>query len=395
MHFATLFSSKFSSLRLRISLPFLLASLLLPATVRAQVSYTGTLPSVNFGSQAIGSPSAAKTLNFSVAAGTTVGSIGVLTQGAADLDFTNAAGSTCTATTYASAATCTVNVTFTPRYAGSQMGAVVFFSGAGNTGTALVKVPVYGVGSGPQIAYSPNMSFILNNLTRLFWTRKRVCLIVDAAGNLFITDFQNNRVIKAGGGRWGGIEPTVNGIGLNGPMGLAVDGAGDLFIADSGNSRVVVVPAGGGAATAIAPTVNGIGLSYPNGQFGLAVDRAGDLFIADSGNSRVVVVPAGGGAATAIDPMVDGEGLGFPVALAVDGAGDLFIVDQAPSRVVKVPAGGGAATAIDPLVNGQGLYLPYGVAVDGVDDLFIADSWNRRVVEAPAAVARRPPSTHW
>ena len=56
------------------------------------------------------------------------------------------------------------------------------------------------------------------------------------------------------------------------PEGVAVDAAGDLFIGDLGNDRVVEVPAGGGAATAVEK------LSLPEG---LAVDGAGNLFIGD------------------------------------------------------------------------------------------------------------------
>jgi hypothetical protein len=105
-------------------LPVLVAGLLLPAA--AQVTYTGTTATQNFDSQAIGSPKTVS-LSFSVAAGTTVGSIGVLTQGAPNLDFTSAAGTTCTAKTYSSAATCVVEVIFKPKAAGLRMGAVVFF----------------------------------------------------------------------------------------------------------------------------------------------------------------------------------------------------------------------------------------------------------------------------
>jgi hypothetical protein len=82
-------------------LPILAAVLLLPAA--AQVPYTGTTASQNFGSVAIGSPKTVS-FSFSVAAGTTVGSIGVVTQGVPNLDFTNAAATTCTATAYTSAA---------------------------------------------------------------------------------------------------------------------------------------------------------------------------------------------------------------------------------------------------------------------------------------------------
>jgi hypothetical protein len=114
---------------------------------------------------------------------------------------------------------------------------------------------------------------------------------------------------------------------------VAVDGAGDLFIADTGNNRVVEVPTGGGAATAIDPTVNGSMLSHP---WAVAVDGVGDLFIVDFGHNRVVEVPTGGGAATAISLTVNGSGLWNPVGVAVDGAGDLFIADPGSARVVAV-----------------------------------------------------------
>ena len=130
------------------------------------------------------------------------------------------------------------------------------------------------------------------------------------------------------------------GTGLYNPIGIAVDGAGDVFIADHYNNRVVEVPAGGGAQTTV-----GSGLSYPHG---VAVDGAGDVFIADSYNNRVVEVPAGGGAQTTV-----GSGLNGPLGVAVDGAGDVFIADNGNNRVVKVPAGGGAQTTV-----GSGLSLP-------------------------------------
>jgi hypothetical protein len=126
----TFFVCDWSCRRFARALVVLLSAvLLLPAATSAQVSYTGTATAQNFGSQAIGSSSAATTFSFSVAAGTTVGSIGVVTQGAPNLDFTSATGGTCTATTYASATSCTVNVTFTPGAAGVRMGGWFSFPG--------------------------------------------------------------------------------------------------------------------------------------------------------------------------------------------------------------------------------------------------------------------------
>ena len=95
----------------------------------------GTTPtSTNFGSEPVGS-SITQPVYFSVASGTTVGSIGILTQGTPNLDFTDGGESTCTAQTYGSTTTCAVNVKFAPVAPGLRMGAVVFYSGANNTGT--------------------------------------------------------------------------------------------------------------------------------------------------------------------------------------------------------------------------------------------------------------------
>ena len=363
--------------------------LLLPVAALAQVSYTGTAATQNFGSQAIGAASASRTFNFSVAAGTTVGSIGVVTQGAPNLDFAVAAGGTCTAKTYASATTCTANVTFTPKFSGGRMGAVVFFSEADNTGNVLGEVLIYGIGTGPQIAYSPGTAIAIAPVVNGAGLRSPIGLAVDGAGDLFVADGGNNRIVEvpAGGGAAIAIDPTVNGTGLNGPLGMAVGGAGDLFIADLNNTRVVEVPAGGGAAIAIGPTVSGGSLNAPSG---VAVDGAGNLFIANLDCICVVEIPVGGGEAIEIGPVVNGVGLENPWGLAVDGMGNLFIADfnlvsptqpAIGNRIVEVPAGGGAATAIDPTVNSEGLSFPYGVAVDVAGDIFIADTYNNRAVE--------------
>ncbi len=105
-----------------------LVCLLLPVAAQAQVTFTGS--NVNIGSQAVGSPSAAASLSFTIGSGTptTVGSIAVLTTGIAGKDFTLAPGSTCTAKTYYTATNCVVNVIFKPLAAGLRMGAVVFYS---------------------------------------------------------------------------------------------------------------------------------------------------------------------------------------------------------------------------------------------------------------------------
>jgi len=371
--------------RLGLSL-FLLAGLVLPVAARAQVSFTGNSAKQNFGTVPIGSVSAGHSLSFSIPSGTTVGSVAVVTTGVLNMDFMSAPGGTCTAQVYSSSTSCTVTVQFAPTAAGMRKGAVVFYSRL-NRGTVLGRVSLYGVGTGPQIAFGPGVVSPVVPIGPGMELQNPIAAALNAAGDLFILDSDSDpnkyRLVKApaNGGNATTIDATVNGVGLYLPSCIAVDGAGNLFVGEF-YGRVVEVPTGGDPATAISPTVNGVAMNFPSG---LAVDKSGDLYISDFMNSRVLKVPADGGAATAIEPTVNGNPLNDPHGLAVDAAGNLYIADLGNDRVVMIPAGGGAATAIEPTVNGIGLQNPEGVAVDGAGDLFVADNVNHRVVEVPAS----------
>ncbi len=305
--------------------------------------------SVDFGDINIGS-SATLTLNYDVTAGGVLGTAKVLTGGAPNLDFT-LAGGTCSGSVTASSS-CTVNVTFTPRFAGARNGDMQIVDASGNV---LATTYIHGIGVGPQIAFGPGTQTTVpaNGLSFPYGAA------VDGAGDVFIADPNNNRVVEV---TPGGTQTTV-GSGLNYPHGVAVDGAGDVFIADAHNNRVVEVTPSG------AQTTVGSGLNNP---YGVAVDGAGDVFIADGSNNRVVEVTPSGAQITV------GSGLYAPQGVAVDGAGDVFIADSNNNRVVEVTPSG-TQTTVD-----SGLSFPSGVAVDGAGDVFIADSGNNRVVEVPA-----------
>ena len=92
-------------------------------------------------------------------------------------------------------------------------------------------------------------------------------MAVDAAGNLYVTDTSNNRVLKLAAGS--GTQTVLPFTGLNGPRGVAVDTAGDLYVTDDGNDRVLKLAAGSSTQTVLPFT----GLNYPEG---VAVDAAGD-----------------------------------------------------------------------------------------------------------------------
>ena len=109
---------------------------------------------VNFGSVAVATTTPPTVLlPFAFDTTTTIGAPAVLTQGAPNLDFTNAGTGTCTAnSTFAARDSCTVSVTFTPKSSGPRYGAVQLLNGAG---TVIATGYVYGTGTGPQIAFPP------------------------------------------------------------------------------------------------------------------------------------------------------------------------------------------------------------------------------------------------
>ncbi|MEI9978550.1 MAG: MBG domain-containing protein [Edaphobacter sp.] len=131
-------------------------------------------------------------------------------------------------------------------------------------------------------------------------------------------DSGNNRAVEI---RPSGVQTTLTSE-LNQAFGIAVDGAGNVFIADTNNNRIVEVPFG--KAQVVVPVS---GLYLPSD-----VDAAGDLFIADHGNSRVVEWSAAG-----VQTIVPTNGVSFPIGLALDGAGDLFVTDDVANLAVELP----------------------------------------------------------
>jgi sugar lactone lactonase YvrE len=251
-------------------------------------------------------------------------------------------------------------------------------------------------------------------------------MVVDATGNVFIADTANQRIRKVG---TNGIISTVAGNGIYGPSGdggaatnaelgypsgVAVDATGNLFIADSENERIrevgtngiITTVAGNGyGANTIFGGFAGDGGQATNAEFwaphGLAVDATGNLFIVDTENERIREVGTNGIITTVAGngtPGFSGDGspatnaeLYNPYRVAVDTTGNLFIADTLNNRIREVETNGIITTVAgngtpgyygdgSPAINAE-LYNPFGVGVDATGNLFIADDQNNRIRE--------------
>jgi sugar lactone lactonase YvrE len=241
---------------------------------------------------------------------------------------------------------------------------------------------------------------------------------VDSAGNLYISDSGNQVIRKV----TGGVISTVAGIGgtanyngdnisattaaLNGPSGIALDAAGNLYIADFGNQRIRKVSNGTITTAAGNGTqgYNGDGIAPTSAELAnpvdVKVDSAGNIYIADQGNNLIREV--GGGVINTIVGIASVRAGGFagdggaatsaqinaPSGIALDASGALYIADTSNNVIRKVTAGtintiagnGVAAFAGDGgPPTGASLNTPLGVSVGPSGQVYIADSGNNLI----------------
>jgi trimeric autotransporter adhesin len=244
----------------------------------------------------------------------------------------------------------------------------------------------------------------------------------DAAGNIYIADFHNERIRKvepsgrittfAGGGatdEGDGIPATSS--KLFEPDGLTVDSTGSLYFAEGGTNKIRKVTPDGiihniGNANSLPSGYSGDDGPASQAQFsapaGLAVDRQNNLYIADRSNNRVRKIDTNGivttfagngqGGYSGDGGAATNAAISLPEALAFDSQGNLYIADWG-NRVVRqvTPAGiittvAGDVNIFPPTFSGDGgpatlasLIEPYGVAVDSSGNLYVSDQGDRRV----------------
>jgi hypothetical protein len=158
-------------------------------------------------------------------------------------------------------------------------------------------------------------------------------IAIDGYANVYIADTGNNRILQA---RTNNAQYSQNSVyvptnvlfdanPLNGPTGMGLDAAGDLFIADTGNSRIVEFSEAGVPSVVSTP---GVTLVSPTG---VKVLPSGALVIADSSLGLVLV---NNGSASVLS--TGAIKLSSTGGLSLDIAGNIYVADPSGSQVVEL-----------------------------------------------------------
>ena len=188
----------------------------------------------------------------------------------------------------------------------------------------------------------------------------------DANGNVFIADQYNNRVRKVntsgiistyagnGAGSFGGDGGMATAAQMYHPTGVSMDFAGNLYIADYNNQRIRKVIASGiintyvGTGTAGYSGDGGAAVSAKmNNPWGVNADVLGNVFIGDASNSRIRKVNASSGIITTVggsgtagfsgDLCAASQGkVNNPAGVSVDGNGAVYFADESNNRIRKI-----------------------------------------------------------
>ena len=234
-------------------------------------------------------------------------------------------------------------------------------------------------------------------------------LKIDANGNIFVADYDNNCIRKitptgdvttfAGAVNYGNIDGNATTARFRLPYGLAFDSTGNLFVADNGNHKIRKITTDGTvttfAGTGSSGDENGDAASaqfnYPNS---LVFDAAGNLFVCDGSNIKIKKITPAGTVSTFVGSgnftYLDGNGtmasLKVPQSLTIQTTtGDLYFSDS--SRIRKITPSGDVTTfagqdlneATDGPLNVATFNTNAGLVFDSNNNLFVSDGGNNKI----------------
>jgi hypothetical protein len=243
-------------------------------------------------------------------------------------------------------------------------------------------------------------------------------LAFDGAGNLYISDWNNNRIRKVsrsgtittfagtGTAAFSGDGGPATQADINIPHGIASDAAGNVYITDTFANRVRRVGLDG-----VIRTFAGNGQTGASGDGGLATDAAvgnpsavaldgaGNVYVSQMGSNvirrvspdgRISTIAGTGAAGFSGDggPATQAQ-MRVPIGIVSDAAGNIYVAEQGNNRIRKVGSDGVITTVAGngtagfsgdggPATAAQ-INSPFGVGVDAPGNVYLTDSRNERI----------------
>lgn len=246
------------------------------------------------------------------------------------------------------------------------------------------------------------------NAPTLTGLNQPVAVTVDGAGNLYVADRGNGRVLRYPA-PFSNPSPAIPNLVLGqsnftrlitdpspatmaAPSGLAFASDGSLLVSDSQLNRVLYFPGpstkftSGMSATKVfgQATFTGTGsgnaddrLNSPNG---ISTDTSDRLYIADSGNNRVAVYDTVTQAGTDPHQALALGNFSNPHDVFVSPANEIFVADTGNNQVQRFPNYESLAAVNYAPSATYPDYNPLGVRVDSFGNLYIADMANRVLI---------------
>ena len=217
-------------------------------------------------------------------------------------------------------------------------------------------------------------------------------LAIDAEGDLWVVDHSNNRVEQFSPegeylskfGTYGSSKGQ-----FNGPEGIAIGPSGTIWVSDA--SRVQTFTQQGEATGVFAG--HGTGEGQVGEPAGVDVDSEGNVWVADWGNNRVSVFSEEGEFRFQFGSYGSGDGqFEHPASVAIDSAGDAWVGDYEGNRIEKFSPSGEYLEAFGSPGSGPGEFdfgYPTGIAAGPNGNIWVADTGNDRIQQWGASVAHR------
>ncbi|WP_299253351.1 T9SS type A sorting domain-containing protein [uncultured Cytophaga sp.] len=127
-------------------------------------------------------------------------------------------------------------------------------------------------------------------------------IAIDSEGNIYLADVGNNKIKKitpdgivttvAGSGQAGDADGIAATASFDHPRGIAIDAIGNLYITDYGNNKIRLVTSEGIVSTiagsGLEGDLDGLGEAAEfNNPRDIALDASGNIFVTDNGNFKV------------------------------------------------------------------------------------------------------------